>query len=47
MFNNKRDLTEIISVGVDRINVAQDSDKCQAPVNKILNLIVPKMLEIS
>jgi hypothetical protein len=35
------DLKEIGQDGVDRINPAQDRDKLQALVNKVINLQVP------
>jgi hypothetical protein len=39
--NIKMDLKEIGLEGVDRIDVAQDRDWWQAPMNTILNLWVP------
>ena len=47
MYNIKRDLTEITSEGVERIHVAQDTDKCRTPTNKVINFSVRKMRKIS
>jgi len=47
MYNIKWDLTEITSEGVERMHVAQDTEKCRTPMNKVINHSVRKMREIS
>jgi hypothetical protein len=39
--NVKMDLSEIGWDGVDWIGLAQDRNKCRAPVNAVMNLRVP------
>jgi hypothetical protein len=39
--NSKMDLREIGWKGVDWIRLAQDRDRCRAPVNTVMNLRVP------
>jgi hypothetical protein len=47
IYNIKTDLTEKTSECVARIHVPQDRDKCRTPMNKVINLNVPKMRDNS
>jgi len=41
------DLQEFVGVCGDWMALAQDRDRCRAPVSTVINLRVPKMLGIS
>ena len=47
MYNIKRDRTKMTSENVDRIHIAQNRDKCRAPMSRVKNICVPKTREIS
>ena len=39
--NIRMDLQEVIYGGMDRIELAQDRDRCRALVNPVMNLRIP------